>query len=247
LVQNQDVTQTVSRWTRFINTNANAKAIENFWVIGDVAFNMYIREKDTGLTYAMGDNLSGTLGSQVNTASWITSGGLSGGWNLVKGPRNLIHATNNSANHGAAVGTATGLTVVLLEESGRAWGQGLNTRGSLSLGWAGNSNDLQMQNPETGGTNKLFQPIKTPGARLTTAMGQGTFNGPNANVADDLGLYITDDGQALYCGHDGTSRTAATSGLQGAPGARQYPNLTGGPAYTAGQSDRYTMHSQAGD
>jgi alpha-tubulin suppressor-like RCC1 family protein len=237
---NTDNTGTYNRWTRWINTNGNAKSIENFWIVGDRAYNIYIREKDTGLTYAMGENLHGTLGQQANTNYWWNSGGLSGNWSFVKGPRNLVHVTNNSANSGTNT-TTSGQTIVLLEESGRAWGQGRNDRGSLSLGWSGNSNDAQMQNPETGGNNHLFQPLKVPSARLTTMMGQGTFQ-VNTNVTDDLGVYITDDGQVLYCGTDGTAQTG-TPNVQGAPGLRWYTQNIANP----GAFNRFIMHSQAGD
>ena len=237
LGQLRNETRTVNRWTRYINTNLNCKSIENFWVVGDQAWNMYIREKDTGLTYAMGDNWQGTLGSQANHGYWWNSGDLSGAFNLVKGPRNLVHVTNNSAQS-ATSASGSMLTVVLLEESGRAWGMGLNTRGSLSLGYFGNSLDLPPQNPETGVTN-LFQPIKVPSARLTTMMGYGTGSSGTSN---DLGLYITDDGQVLYCGNDGTARDGVSI-VQGAIGLRWYNQNIAPP----GPWDRDTMHSQLGD
>lgn len=225
----------ITRWTRFINTTANIKSIENFWVVGDRAYNIYIREKDTGLTYAMGDNLYGTLGSQSNTNYWWNSGGLSGTWSLVKGPRNIVHVTNPNANS-ATTGSVSYQSVILLEESGRAWAQGVNTRGSLSLGWTGQSSDSQMQNPETGGLNNMFQPVKMPAAtRLATMMGQGTSG-------DDLCLYITDDGQALYCGTDGTAQTGVPN-VQGAAGLRWYVANIAAP----GSFNRSTMHSQPGD
>ena len=238
--QNTNADGTYNRWTRWINTNANAKSIENFWVVGDRAYNVYIREKDTGLTYSMGDNQYGTLGQQANHNYWYTTGGLSGNWSFVKGPRNLVHVTNNSSNSGTN-GTTSGNTIVLLEESGRAWGQGFNSRGSLSLGWFGNSNDQQMQNPETGNNTRMFIPIKLPSARLATCMGQGTFQA-NSNVTDDIGLYITDDGQPLYCGTDGTAQTG-TPNVQGAAGLRWYTQNIGNP----GPFNRSIMHSQPGD
>jgi alpha-tubulin suppressor-like RCC1 family protein len=240
LQPNNNTDLTVTRWTRYINTNANTKAIENFWVVGDTrAWNMYIREKDTGLTYAMGDNWQYTLGQQANTAYWYNSGGISGNWSLVKGPRNLVHVTNNSAQSQTST-SGSSLTNVLLEESGRAWGNGHNTRGSLSLGWTTTSTfDTQMQNPETGGSARLFHPIKVPSARLTTMMGYGTSS---AGTANDLGLYITDDGQALYAGTDGTAQNG-TPNVQGAIGLRWYVQNIGNP----GPFNRVTMHSQMGD
>jgi alpha-tubulin suppressor-like RCC1 family protein len=238
LSQNTDNSGTYNRWTRFINTNANSKSIENFWIVGDRAYNIYIREKDTGLTYSMGDNQAGVLGQQANHNYWWNSGGLTGNWSLVKGPRNLVHVTNNSANS-ATSATNSFQTIALLEESGRAWGQGRNTRGSLSLGFSGNSADAQMQNPETGGNSRLFQPIKVPSARLTTMMGQGTASG---TTGDDLGMYITDDGQVLYCGTDGTAQTGVPN-VQGSPNLRWYNQNIANP----GAFNRFTMHSQAGD
>ena len=230
----------VNRWTRYINTNANCKSIENFWVVGDArAWNMYIREKDTGLTYAMGDNWQFTLGQQANTNFWWNSGGIQGAFTLVKGPRNLVHVTNNSAQT-ATTASGSGITPVLLEETGRAWATGLNSRGSASLGFSTTSNfDSQMQNPETGGSARMFQPVKVPGARLTTMMGYGTSS---AGVSEDLCLYITDDGQALYAGTDGTAQTGVPN-VQGNPGLRWYNQNIANP----GPWNRLTMHSQMGD
>jgi hypothetical protein len=96
-----------------------------------------------------------------------------------------------------------------------------------------------MQNPETGGNSRMFQPIKVPSARLTTMMGQGTASG---TTADDLGMYITDDGQVLYCGTDGTAQTGVPN-VQGSPNLRWYNQNIANP----GAFNRFTMHSQAGD
>lgn len=236
-ILNRNNSGTYNRFTRYHNSSPNCKAIENFWVVGDQAYNVYLRERDTGLTYAFGDNWQQTLGSQQNNNYWWNSGDLSSGFSLVKGPRNLVHVTNNSSE-AATNASGSALTIVLLEESGRAWGQGLNTRGSLSLGYAGASNATPMQNPETGGT-PIFQPILLPSARLTTMMGYGTSG---SGTAEDLCVYITDDGQALYCGTDGTVRNGS-SNVQGAQGLRWYNNNIGNP----GPFDRLTMHSQLSD
>ena len=96
-----------------------------------------------------------------------------------------------------------------------------------------------MQNPETGGSARMFQPVKVPSARLTTMMGYGTSS---AGSADDLCMYITDDGQALYCGTDGTANTGVPN-VQGNPALRWYNQNIANP----GAWNRYTMHSQMGD
>lgn len=244
LLQLRDLNAAVTRWTRYINTNANCKSIENFWVVGDARdWNMYIRERDTGLTFAIGGNWTYTLGQQANSNFWWNSGGIQGAFSLVKGPRNLVHVTNNSAQSSTGA-SGSGSTVVLLEESGRAWGMGVNSRGSLSLGFNTAVGESQMQNPETGGgasgsTVPMFQPIKVPGARLTTMMGYGTAA---SGTTDDLCLYITDDGQALYCGTDGTLQNG-TPNLQGNPALRWWQTNIGAP----GPGNRYAMHSQMGD
>ena len=252
LDQNVNNSQTISKWTRFINTNVNVKAIENFWVVGDQAYNIYIREKDTGLTYAMGDNYSFTLGSQAPTNYWWNSGGLSGGWSLLKGPRNLVHVTNNCSNS-ATDTNGSYLTVVLLEENGRLWGQGLNSRGSLGLGFNGAGFETPMQNPETGGAY-MFQPIKTPaGARFSTTMGCGTSAG--TGTSHDLGMYITDDGQVLYCGNDSNNRTGTTQSQSGMIASVQGStsgywwrgNLNPADSSNPSPADRSMMHSQPGD
>ena len=254
LGQNAIADTAVTQWTKFINTTVNVKSIENFWVVGDRAYNIYIREKDTGLTYAMGDNANLTLGSGAPTTYWWNSGGLTGGWSLVKGPKNLVHVTNNSANT-ATDASYSWQTIVLLEESGRLWGQGSNFSGSLSIGARAEVNEPAAQNPETGAAN-YFQPIKVPaGAKFGTMMGQGTATTGQAFYGD-IGSYITNDGQILYCGTDypavnrvgaapGTS--SGVSGIQGSAIGYWSQTTINVAATNQYANDRYTMHSQLGD
>lgn len=246
LNQNYSTTQSVPRWTKYNTTGFGVKAIENFWLVGDGTFNIYIREKDTGLTYAMGDNTYRTLGS--SSSSNYGSAGTVGntqtsGWVFVKGPKNIVHVTNNSADNSVASGY---ITVVLIDEAGRGWGQGWNSFGSLSIGYTGVASEFASQQPDS--PDYGFAPIKVPaGAKLGTAMGCGF-------QSYDLGSYITNDGQLLYCGTDnsvyrngGAANTyGGLGGMQGNAAGywslqaintvnNQYPN------------DRYTMHSQPGD
>ena len=245
----------VNRFTKYMTTNNNIKQVENFWVLGDASYcNVFIREKDTGLTYGMGDNIHFTVSSQAyNTSNGTisTSGtGALGPWTLVRGPRNVVQITHNEQNIGGER-----FTIMMLDENGRVWGQGINQYGSLSLGYAGQSLDKsndQTQDPETGGFYQYW-PIRTPSnTRINCIMGQG-------RASYDLSSFITDDGQVLFCGADGTNpSTNVTSGYMGSTNSTATPFVQGqlgwGYLFRTSQSTgnniqtpRYTMHSLMGD
>ena len=228
--------QTVyNRWTRYLTTTTSTKIVENFWILGDsLATNIFIREKDTGLTYGAGDNSQFTIsGSDQNRYNWFNSGGGLLPWTLIKGPRNIVHITNNEPSSNQSSSPFAFLTIMMLDENGRGWGQGWNQFGSLSLGTAGVFNEPADQNPETGFFNN-YQPIKVPsGARLTTFMGMGNPN-------NDLSLFITDDGQALMAGYDG----GANWNVQGTVHYAWYNVNVSGQGATG---PRFTMHSLVGD
>jgi alpha-tubulin suppressor-like RCC1 family protein len=232
---NANAFDTYNRWTKFITVNANIKAVENFWIIGDArATNIFIRERDTGLTFAAGDNSQRTTQPDANSAyNWYNSGGDTNLWNLIKGPRNIVHVTNNEGQESTTAAPFGYLTVMLLEENGRAWGQGYNQAGSLSLGWNGVNNDPINQNPETG-AYYMYQPIKVPsGARISTFMGQGV-------PGSDLSLFVTDDGQALIAGYDGPS----SANIQGMTQYSYYDQVISTQSQVF---NRYTMHTLIGD
>ena len=239
----------VNRFTRFTTTGGQtgAKQVENFWIVGDShAPNIFIREKDTGLTYGAGDNFFYTVSATNTNYSSMGTGGGMGPWSLIKGPRNVVAVTMNEAGSSSNLTTPYSyMTVMMLDESGRAWGQGRNYQGSLSLGFSGNSYDNIQQNPETGGFYN-YQPIKMPSnTRIATIMGFGhALPGPSSSSGYDLAAFITDDGQVLYCGSDGTNQTAATGSVQGAINQEYaYKVLSGSNNAT----NRYTMHSLMGD
>jgi len=239
----------VNRFTKYLTTNYNIKQVENFWILGDAySCNVFIREKDTGLTYGMGDNSKNTISSQAN-AYTQTAAGVTGPWTLIRGPRNVISITNNEAGFVGASQTGF-FTIMMLDENGRVWGQGDNAYGSLSLGYAGknittSSND-PTQDPETGGQYNYW-PIRLPSnTRINAIMGFGLFyqGGPTCY---DLSGFITDDGQVLYCGVDGTSQGLTTTAIvQGQlTWDLRYQQIT-----TTGANqpqNRYTMHSLVGD
>ena len=225
----------LNRWTRYLSTNVNVKQIENFWIVGDAkSVNIFVRERDTGLTFAAGDNFNYTTNPDgPSNYDWFTVGGTSQ-WKLIKGPRNIVHVTMNEANSSAA-GTSpySFITVMMLDEQGRGWGQGRNIMGSLSVGYVGVVAEDAAQNPETGSVNN-YQPIKTPsGMRIATFMGCGL-------PSTDMAVFITDDGQPLISGYDG----AANQNLQG---ATQYAWINTTLAAQNATWPRYTMHSLIGD
>ena len=191
---------TYTRFTRYITTTTSVKIVENFWIMGDsFATNIFIRERDTGLMYGAGDNWSRTVaGSDTSAFNWYNSGGGITPWTLIKGPRNIVHITNNEPSGNGTTSPFSYLTIMMLDDQGRGWGQGYNQYGSLSLGFTGQVNEQSMQNPDTG-VFYNYQPIKVPsGARLATFMGMG-------QPGNDMSLFITDDGQALMAGYDGTN------------------------------------------
>lgn len=241
----------VNRFTKFTTTGGltGAKQVDNFWIVGDThAPNIFIREKDTGLTYGAGDNLYYTISATNTNYSSVGTGGGMGPWSLIKGPRNIVAVTMTEAGSSSqATSQYSFITVLMLDENGRAWGQGRNYQGSLSLGFSGNSYDNQQQNPETGGWYN-YQPVKMPSnTRIATIMGFGhALPGQGSTQGYDLSAFITDDGQVLYCGSDGTNQTVNVGSVQGSLGA-EWNNKINGASATTNNNNRYTMHSLVSD
>lgn len=226
-------TRNVFRFTKFINTGPGKLDVDNFWVVGDLAHNIFVREKNTGLTYGIGDNLNRTLGQQASTAYGYNVGGMSGAWSLIEGPTNVVQITNSQYEGSTNTPASnTYLSVIMVCENGRAWAQGRNTYGSLGLGWTGVSFDPIDQNPETGG-QFLYQPVKMPpGVKITSVMGMGASGA-------DITLWTVNSGQFMISGCDSEDRGAsiAVRNVQGSPTGR-----ANGAAV-----DRLTMHTVASD
>lgn len=241
--------QVVNRFTKYMTTNYNIKQVDNFWIIGGDTYsnNVFIREKDTGLTYGMGDNTYNTISSQP-AAYKAGANGVTGPWTLIRGPRNVVAITNNEAGY-IGSGNQGYFTIVMLDENGRVWGQGYNNYGSLSLGYAGQSIAVAVndptQDPEAGGQYHYW-PIRTPSnTRINAIMGFGLAGG------NDISAFMTDDGQVLFCGGDGTtpgsaSSIGSTNSVQGQLNwLWRYRQITStSNNYTL---PRYTMHSLVGD
>ena len=229
--------QFISRWTKFINTNASVRQVENFWILGDArSVQIFIRERDTGLTFAAGDNYYRTTNPEsTGQNDWFSSGGGTNMWKLIKGPRNVVAITHNEAGATSTTGSPYSYhTIMMLEDTGRVWGQGNNVNGSISIGYPLQTREPASQNPETGNWY-LYQPMKAPaGVRIATIMGQG------GQANNDVGTFITDDGQMLISGYDG----GADVTLQGSIQTAWYDVNISGQSL---QAPRYTMHSLLGD
>ena len=231
----------LNRFTKYQTTSYNIKQVENVWILGDAySNNVFIREKDTGLTYGMGDNRRYTISPQSSNYSTNASGA-TGPWTLIRGPRNVVTITNNEQGNQGATSTSQ-FTIMMLDESGRVWGQGTNAYGSLSLGYNGqtsatSSND-QTQDPETGGWYHYWPARMPSNVRITTIMGFGV-------PGNDLSGFITDDGQVLFCGIDGTSNNIST----GVQGSVNYIYMYYKVQITSNNNGvpRFTMHSMLGD
>lgn len=229
-----NTSRNVFRFTKFINTGPTQLDIDNFWVVGDYAHNIFVREKYTGKTYAMGDNSHRTLGQHASHTFYFNAGGQSGGWSLVEGVEKVLTVTNTmfEGNTNSPVNNVY-LSVVIVCEDGRAWAQGRNTYGALGLGWTGINFDPIEQNPETGG-RELYQPVKLPpGAKVLSAHGMGS-GAPN-----DICMWWLSSGQYMISGSDSEDRSASypARGVQGSPHNR---------AQGLGH-DRLTIHSIASD
>jgi alpha-tubulin suppressor-like RCC1 family protein len=231
------VTRQINRFVKFTNTGPGQLEIDNFWVVGDIGHNIYAREKNSGRTFAIGDNAYNQLGQHSLSTYWYNSGGQSGGWALVEAVFNVCHVTNTMYEM-ATSGTQVYPTYVLVTDEGRAWAIGRNTYGSAGLGYSGQTGqagyEQAAQNPETGGYFNLFQPVKLPNnTRIASAMGMGA-------AGADMCFWISDSGQGLITGcDDGGDRRGGVYAysIQGSPINRGMGFVT----------DRYTMHCVAGD
>lgn len=214
--------------------------IDNFWLIGDANFALYIREKGTGLTYSAGHNYHGALGQGSDHSYWWNSGGYKPEPGRVVGPiQNVVEVWNNHGSFSTSTSPNRAyMTPVMITEAGEAWGNGSNDYGSLGLGYNGNSysdtNYLEL-NTSAG----LFKRIPHPGgydAKFSTGCGW-----PHDTATYDCGLYITDQGQAFIAGFDGTSGNGQN--WQGHYWTTRYYQYT---ITDAGAYHRYNLHAFPG-
>jgi alpha-tubulin suppressor-like RCC1 family protein len=224
------------RFIRLVHNWWRDHEIENFWVIGDYNWTMYMREKGTGITYSVGHNYHGVLGQQANTQSWWNSGGFKAEPGRVDGVTNVVEVWNNCGSFSSSTSRAY-MTPCLLTEEGQLWGMGSNDYGSLGQGYSGNSyNDINYD--EIQNSANVFKRIPHPGGYSAKwASGAGW---PNDTATNDIGLYLTDQGQAMIAGFDGTTGHQA---LQGHFWATQYyqSNIIDPGAYV-----RYHIHGYPG-
>lgn len=175
--------------------------IENFWICGDArGWSMYLREKGSGITYSLGHNQYGTLGRGGSNSYWWNSSGFIPEPGRMEGPRDVVDAWNNQGASNTTDTSQMYSTYVLICEDGSAWGQGQNSYGSLGLGYSGQTDPGMEYQDQYSGSHRM-QRIPHMGGDNSKYIGglgwgQGTY---------DAGMWITQNGQLMISGCDGTS------------------------------------------
>jgi alpha-tubulin suppressor-like RCC1 family protein len=200
--------------------------IENFWMVGGVNnYNLYFREKGTGITYVAGSNIEGNAGQFAQHRYGSTT------FNPIpkylRGPRYAKQAVTFDPGHDPNP------TICIVTDDGQAWGNGNNGYGSLSFGYSGSNmpgsywpilyKDVSSQNQ--------FRRCKLPqGLRINMVGGFGWTAGHDGSI------WQLDDGSVMIAGTDGDSWPQA---LQN----DEYPLRVGAPA---GSPPAYVMHGLSG-
>lgn len=181
--------------TKFVRLDKNwfgSHLIENFWLLGGTDHNVLLREKGTGLTYILGGNEEGQLGTSVNhrynTSSYSVFP------TLVKGVRYVKDATNTSTNY-----VSGGITVLIVTDDGECWGKGTNSVGSLGVGFTGSSYPGVAEIEDNGSQNEWLRIPMPPGEIFTSVHGWGPDNGGDAS------MFRTGGGGVMIAGSDGTT------------------------------------------
>jgi len=200
----QNSTQYASgRFIRLVHGWWKDHEVENFWLIGDKNFAMYMREKGTGITYSVGHNYHGVLGQAANTTYWWNNGGFKTEPGRVDGVMNVVEVWNNNGSFNTSTSPNRAyMTPCLLTEEGQLWGMGSNDYGSLGQGYSGN-NYSDTNYDELHASSNLFKRIPHPGGYSAKwASGSGW---PHDGSTYDCGQYLTDQGQLMIAGFDGTT------------------------------------------
>lgn len=193
--------------------------IENFWFVGsNTQYNLYFREKGTGITYVAGGNITGQMGQFANHRY----GGST--FNPIpiylRGPRYAKQIVKFDCGH-----PSNNPTVCVVTDDGQAWGNGQNDYGSLSFGYNGNlgppSNYWALYYKDVSSQNQFRRCSQPPGLRVMTVGGFGW----TANY--DGSIWQMDDGSVMICGTDGDGSYQLLqnndSGIDDAPSYPAYP------------------------
>lgn len=194
--------------------------IENFWFVGGLnQYNLYFREKGTGITYAAGGNITGQLGQYAHHRLGGTT--FSPSPKYLRGPRYAKQIVTFTSGH-----SDPAPTVCVITDDGQAWGNGQNGYGSLSFGYAGQTvpfNYWALYYKDVSGQNQFRRCSQPAGLRVMTCGGFGWTSNYDGSI------WQMDDGSVMICGTDGDAI------------AQRLQNDASGVA-----SPAYVMHGLAG-
>jgi alpha-tubulin suppressor-like RCC1 family protein len=213
--------------TKFVRLDKNwfgDHKIENFWLCGGGEFNVILREKGTGLTYAFGTNEEGQLGTAINHrysgSSWSPFP------NAIRGVRYVKDAIILDS------GKTSSTTIMMLTDDGEIWTRGTNSLGAMGVGYAGSSLAGVEEIADNGSQNEYIRTPLPPGA-IANAIADF---GPEGN---DAVMVNVDNGGVMIAGWDGSSGGAM---IQGHLNVASYNNrISGISSY-----HWYSLHSYPG-
>lgn len=189
--ENEVINGRIGTWMRLEKGFWRDHDAENFWMFGgDNYYNIYVREKGTGITYSMGVNNYGQLGNNSNTTTGTVTYLEPA---RVEGPTNVVQMMcTNTYTHESYI------TVLAVCEDGSAWGAGYNGYGSLGTFSSGQGYYEASRNYyTTGGFHFQLNPHSvSPGTRITHVSGWG-------HSSYDACTWFTESNDVMVSGADG--------------------------------------------
>ena len=179
---------------------------DNFWMGGGKSHYIFMREKDTGLTYAAGGNQYNAIGGDGQSNYWWNSGGNHAGVTRVSNVYDLTCVRAASPDYRNIASYEDPHTPMLFTEEGGCWTQGRNRWGCSSTGhqdedsgWetgSGQYNTADQHRERGAFTDHFKRVIQPPGQKMM----QGYNSGYNEWA---IFCWISDQGEFYRCGVDG--------------------------------------------
>ena len=202
---------------------------DNFWMGGGKSHYLFLREKDTGLTYAAGGNQYNAIGGDGTSSYWWNSGGNHSGINRVSNVYDVTTMSSTCPDYRNIASYEDPHSPMLFTEEGGCWTQGRNRWGSASTGhqdegsgWelpAGQYNTADQHRERGSYPDHFTRVIQPPGQRLMQGMNSGY------NEWAIFG-WISDMGEFYRCGVDGSNDNGHST-WQYDMGPYNYTNIHG--------------------
>lgn len=179
---------------------------DNFWMGGGKSHYIFMREKDTGLTYGAGGNQYNAMGGDGTSNYWWNAGGAHAGVTRISNVYDVTCVRATSPDYRNIASYEDPHTPMMFTEEGGCWTQGRNRWGSSSTGHQDEDSGWELpsgqyntadQHRERGAYPDHFKRvIQPPGQRLM----QGYNSGYNEWA---MFMWISDMGEVYRCGVDG--------------------------------------------